>query len=114
MFLNELGCDQSPDQMARILRQLADDLERVPDKSYLLALEPEAALASWSYCARQMVCLTGTTVNHPEFDKTRIQTSEVFYLNRQVGLVRTFSRWYRLLDQSEAVQGQRVAGSPLF
>ncbi|WP_312862228.1 DUF6634 family protein [Rhizobium sp. P32RR-XVIII] len=44
-----------------------------------------------------MPCLIGRPIGHPKVPDGKMAcTSELFYLDRERGIARTMSRWYRL------------------
>ncbi|MGO7904198.1 DUF6634 family protein [Rhizobium leguminosarum] len=46
---------------------------------------------------RSVPCLVGRTTGHPGITDNRVAcTTELFYLDKEHGLARTMSRWYRL------------------
>jgi len=82
-----------------LLRRLADDLENVGGIESAI---PEVAINSWSLASRRVPCLLGRTLAHPKIqDGKTAASSELFYLDRDRGIARTLSRWYRLGSQVE-------------
>jgi hypothetical protein len=77
------------------LRRLADDLENIdrqPDR-----IAPEVTMHRWALGKRMVPCLLGCPIGHPSIaDGKSAYSSELFYLDRQRGIARTMSRWYRL------------------
>ncbi|WP_309140453.1 DUF6634 family protein [Ensifer sp. ENS10] len=77
------------------LRSLADDLEVIGDATVVPL--PTVRLDRWALAKRAVPCLIGTPTGHPRIDDGRpCFSSELYYLDPQAGLARTFSRWYRL------------------
>lgn len=86
------------DNPATALR-LFDDLRRVDDgtldTSSVLADAPTLStyklVLGWSHA------LSGVVHGHPRLqDGHEVVTSQLFYLDPQLGLARTMNRWYRL------------------
>ncbi|MHC2574967.1 hypothetical protein [Rhizobium leguminosarum] len=77
------------------LRRLADDLENIdrqPDR-----ISPEVTMHSWTHGKRMVPCLIGVPTGHPKIgDGKPAYSSELFYLDKERGIARTLSRWYRL------------------
>jgi hypothetical protein len=79
------------------LRMLANDIEKTRDQHYLRGVEPTAMLAQWKPGLHFVTHLTGRVHGHPLIaDGRQIATSQLFYLNEELGLARSLSRWYRL------------------
>lgn len=75
------------------LRALAFDLENLA----LRQPEPTTVLEQWAVAQRAVPCLIGRSSGHPFIGEGKpCFTSEVFYLNLEAGLARSFTRWYRL------------------
>jgi len=81
---------------AQTLRSLADDLLLIYDPAYLEALSPDVTLSNWSMIAREHLSLMGMGKGHPTIEPGLMRTSEVYFLDERRGLLRTYSRWYRL------------------
>ncbi len=89
---------------ATVLR-LFDDLRKLDDGTLdvasVLAHAPEISdyklVLGWSHA------LSGVVHGHPRLQGgNKIITSQLFYLDPQLGLARTMSRWYRLGDSRRA------------
>lgn len=81
--------------LAHHLRRLADDIEtlnvsRAPPGDVV-------AINSWSLGTRTVPCLIGRPIGHPSIEDGKPAcSSELFYLDLDTGIARSFSRWYRL------------------
>lgn len=76
-------------------RSLADDLEVIGDRTVVPL--PTVRLDQWALAKRTVPCLIGRPSGHPGIDDGKpCFSSELYYLDPQAGLARTFSRWYRL------------------
>ncbi|WFU89071.1 hypothetical protein QA644_08520 [Rhizobium sp. CC1099] len=80
-------------------RRLFDDLRQLDDGtldvSSVLAEAPTLSgyklVLGWSHA------LCGTVHGHPRLqDGNKVVTSQLFFLDEQLGLARTMNRWYRL------------------
>ena len=80
-------------------RRLFDDLRRIDDGTLdvpsILADAPTLSdyklVLGWSHA------LSGVVHGHPRLqDGHEVVTSQLFYLDPQLGLARTMNRWYRL------------------
>ncbi|OMP70328.1 hypothetical protein BV900_19420 [Agrobacterium tumefaciens] len=81
--------------LAEHLRRLADDIETLNVRRTNSG--DVVAINSWSLAVRAVPCLIGRPVDHPAIaDDNTARTSELFYFDPQLGLARSFSRWYRL------------------
>lgn len=82
------------------LRRLADDIERLtlfmPSDA---ELRDAPELERWTLATRSAPALLGCTRNHPLLGDRRVLTSEVFAIDGEGRWARTFSRFYRLVDQ---------------
>lgn len=94
-------------ELGRAFHVIADDLLGVCERGYLKSINPDATLSSWAYSKMDAVCLTGLVGNHPFIADGPIRTSELYYVDLEAGLARTFSRWYRLTTpaSSNAIGG---------
>jgi hypothetical protein len=84
---------------ARKLRQLADDLTSTMEQDYLQSLNPNVSLNSWRIATRAIPCMNGCVTNHPILNSGPIFTSQLYFIDPEMGLARTYSRWYRLLGK---------------
>lgn len=85
----------SPIDLVASLRLLADDLEAIGDRTF--ATLPAVRLDRWALARRPVPCLIGTPTGHPRIgDGKPCLSSELYFLDEQAGIARTFSRWYRL------------------
>ena len=86
--------------MAMKMRALASDLEATA-AGYSPAVETlqEAPILDWwSFATRPDLCLEGVRTGHPVLggDGEMTTTSGLYILDRDAGIARTLSRWYRL------------------
>jgi hypothetical protein len=83
------------------LRQLSNELGVFDE-----AGSPPADLVTindWALARRAVPCLIGRPSGHPSIeDHNPLFTSELFYLDEEQRLARSFSRWYRLGTQGSA------------
>jgi hypothetical protein len=86
-------------QLATHLKALAADVEfggPRPGERIVVSID------DWTPARRAVPCLVGRPTGHPILpDRDPIWTSELFFLDVNRGLARTFSRWYRLGEQVE-------------
>lgn len=80
--------------VVRLLKDLqraaAGDFENLP-------IADAPVLANYKPVLGNVFALTGTVTGHPRLrDGKEIVTSQLFYLNPEVGVARTMNRWYRL------------------
>ena len=86
----------SPVELAKHLCQLARDIEIGSPPTGEKIVE----IREWTPARRAVLCLAGRPVGHPLLpDSKPIFTSELFLLDPERRLARTWSRWYRLLDE---------------
>jgi hypothetical protein len=100
-------------ELAGTLRRLADDLARIEEDGFLASIAPDATLLNWRLAARDAVCLVGEVEGHPLLADGPIVTSEVYYVNLDVGVARTLSHWYLLngiSDMTRSPLSRRSAG----
>jgi len=95
-----LGQPEAMIAIAAKLRALAGDLEALaaghpPD---VAALDAAPVLDWWRFATRSAVCLVGERSGHPVLhgDGRMTVTSDVYLVDREAGVARTLSRWYRL------------------
>lgn len=81
-------------ELAERLRTLADDLDTYGSH----CVRPIATkIDSWAVARRTVPCLVGRPTGHPRLDDgSPIFTSELYFLDQERNVARTFSRWYRL------------------
>jgi hypothetical protein len=83
---------------------LAGDLEAMaigdlPDPAIL---DDAPILDHWSLAERSEPCLIGIQRGHPVLNgNSGITTSRLYFLDREAGIARTLSRWYRLGQQQD-------------
>lgn len=82
--------------MAAKLSRLADDLRRVQEPDFLESLEPPARVDNWFVSPYATLQLIGNVVGHPRLNDGPFQSSELWYINEELKLARTLSRWFRL------------------
>ena len=82
-------------ELVASLRRLADDLEATGDRKVVPL--PTVRMDRWALAKRAVPCLVGTPTGHPRIDDgRRCISSELYFIDEQAGIARTFSRWYRL------------------
>lgn len=86
--------------LANSLQQLATDIGKVAAGDFS-GIHPTAELHYWSLGLRTVPILLGSGAGHPLLGNKDIHTSQLFFIDSDVGLARTFSRWYRLGARSE-------------
>lgn len=88
-------------QLVHRLRELADELE-VPSISIN---GPITRIDQWTVASRAVPCLIGVPTSHPKItDGEPLYSSELFYLDPQKRIARSFSRWYSLGEQVDSGQ----------
>ena len=85
---------------ANSLDLLAVDLRKAATGDYSF-VKPTAELHFWSNSLRTVPILSGFGAGHPTLRNGEIHTSQLFFIDPDVGLARTFSRWYRLGPKAE-------------
>nr|WP_325265540.1 DUF6634 family protein [uncultured Rhizobium sp.] len=83
-------------QLVQRLRQLADELE----DSSSPTRRPVTRIDRWALANRTVPCLIGIPTAHPKIgDGEPLFSSELYYLDPEACIARSFSRWYRLGEQ---------------
>ena len=80
------------------LNQLAIDLRepQLPQSGVIPRID------CWSIAHRAVPCLIGIPASHPRIsDGSRMFSSELYYLDLDRSIARSFSRWYELGDQAD-------------
>jgi hypothetical protein len=85
----------SPDHMRRLLRELENLEAGMLDTNDVLTgaplLEDHRLVLGWCHAMK------GIVTGHPLLpDGNEVVTSQLIYMNPDIGLARTLSRWYRL------------------
>lgn len=83
-------------QLSERLIELARDVGilKLPDHG------PVTKIEKWSVARRVVPCLIGVPESHPEIGNGEpMFTSELFFLDTERSLARSFSRWYELGEQ---------------
>lgn len=79
-------------ELALRLRAIADDLDRG-----IQSLDGVTVIDRWCPARRTVPCLIGIATGHPTVkDGHPLFSSELFYLDADRGVARSFSRWYKL------------------
>ena len=81
--------------LASKLESIALDLRGLNRPTPILPTSP-IELSHWFLSATQVLTISGIAHGHPKLGTKPIATSQVFYINTDVGLVRTLNNWYRL------------------
>lgn len=81
-------------ETVRRLRSLADDLEGVCQG--VAPAVPGVTVDEWFWGQKALPCLVGKITGHPTLRGPYSATSQLFFLNQNAGLARTYTRWYRL------------------
>ncbi len=78
--------------------RLLKDLQRAETGDFAsLPIAEAPVLANYKPVLGNVFALSGTVTGHPRVrDGKEIVTSQLFYLNPEVGVARTMNRWYRL------------------
>jgi hypothetical protein len=85
-------------QLVQRLRQLADELEVFS----ISVSAPITRIDHWSVARRGVPCLIGLPTSHPTIpDGEPLYSSELYYLDPNERIARSFSRWYELGEQVE-------------
>jgi hypothetical protein len=99
-----------PDQLIPRLRSLCDDLTAL-DKggSITLSTDP-VGIEDWALMRRAVPCLAGVMQGHPHITEGNFGfTTEIFYLDQDLGMARSMSRWYRLGSAMREEPGKALA-----
>lgn len=80
-------------ELALRLHGIGDDITAGPPDNDTVPV----IIENWALARRTVPCLVGVPVGHPTLaDGKPIFSSELFYLDEQAAVARSFSRWYRL------------------
>ncbi|KAB1126136.1 hypothetical protein F4V90_03200 [Neorhizobium galegae] len=86
-------------QLVNRLRLLACELE----ETSIPANHPLTRIDQWTIAQRAVPCLIGVPTSHPTIsDGEPLFSSELYFLDPERCIARTFSRWYELGEQAEA------------
>ncbi|WP_349434310.1 hypothetical protein [Pararhizobium sp. A13] len=95
MFVEWLG--EEPTSLIVRLKSLTADLERLAANKRISFSREPILIDDWILSRRAVPCLLGRMTGHPTIaDNNPGVTSEVYFLDENLGLARTLSRWYRL------------------
>ncbi|MBB4955660.1 hypothetical protein H4S14_003699 [Agrobacterium vitis] len=65
--------------------------------THTLSLHTAPILEAHQMYSRRTACLSGYVFGHPSLgDSREITTSQLIYMDTEVGIARTLNRWYRL------------------
>ncbi|WP_336509967.1 DUF6634 family protein [Agrobacterium tumefaciens] len=78
--------------------RLLEDIRRVNDGAFDIgSISGAPLLEGFSVVRGTAYALTGVVTGHPRLtDGKEIVTSQLFYVNEELGICRTMNRWYRL------------------
>ena len=82
--------------LARKLRALSEDLSRLHKPGFLQLQQPETTVSEWYMASHSGLHLRGNVVGHPNVSDGPFESSELWYINEELRLARTLSRWFRL------------------
>ena len=83
------------EDLASKLESIALDMRGLNRPTPILPTSP-IELSHWFLSAMPVLTISGIAHAHPKLGTKPIATSQVFYINTDVGLVRTLNNWYRL------------------
>jgi len=85
--------------------RLLDDIRRVNTGTFdMRAVADAPTLEGCRVTIGTAYALTGLVFGHPRLtDGKEIVTSQLFYLNSEIGIARTMNRWYRLYSSAGQV-----------
>jgi hypothetical protein len=86
--------------LAKTFEQLAIDMRKAAAGDFS-SINPTAELHYWFLGLRSVPILLSSSAGHPLLGNKDIHTSQLFFIDPDVGLARTFSRWYRLGARGE-------------
>lgn len=95
MAITFTGGRPTADQI-RLLRKLADDLERMTVFKPREELEAAMRINPWRLEMVPKPALRGVVHQHPLFKSKEVLTSELFAIDRNAGWARTLCRFYLL------------------
>ncbi|WP_119256042.1 DUF6634 family protein [Shinella zoogloeoides] len=84
-------------------QRLSADLRSVEAGiTHILSLHTAPILEAHQMYSRRTACLSGYVFGHPSLgDSREIMTSQLMYMDTEVGIARTINRWYRLAAEPE-------------
>ncbi|CDZ39067.1 Hypothetical protein NGAL_HAMBI1146_31980 [Neorhizobium galegae bv. officinalis] len=95
---SEIWFGMSLSDLVSHLRLLANDLEQGSPS----VCQNVVAVEQWALARRAVPCLIGFSQGHPKVaNGAPLFSSELFFLDADRGLARTFSRWYSLGERVE-------------
>lgn len=79
-------------------RRLSDDLRSVESEMMeTMSFDTAPILQAHQMYSRRTACLAGYVFGHPSLsDGREVMTSQLMYMDTEVGIARTVNRWYRL------------------
>lgn len=79
-------------------QRLSADLRSVEAGiTHTLSLHTAPVLEAHQMYSRRTACLSGYVFGHPSLgDAREIMTSQLMYIDTEIGIARTLNRWYRL------------------
>ncbi len=91
---------QSPSELVRSLRMLADDLEQLAQGRAPSPPGGIVKIRDFIVSQRTVPCLVGRMSGHPHIrEGSAGMSTELYYVNKQSGIVRSFNRFYRLVGE---------------
>ena len=84
------------DKDALRLEGLAADLRAIDAGEFQLEPGAGVELESWRLVHRPVLSMIGVAIDHPRLGTKPIETSEVYFIDLDLGIARTLSTWYRL------------------
>jgi len=89
---------QNPHELVSALRTLADDLEHLANGQKPQVIANAVKIHEYTISQRTVPCLVGRMTGHPTVrDGSPGISTELYYFNEKQKLVRTFSRFYKLV-----------------
>ena len=96
--MSDAWLGQNPRELVRSLRKLADDLEQLAEGRSPATNAGVVKIRDFTMSRRTVPCLVGRMTGHPSIpDGLPGMSTELYYVNEKRKLVRTFSRFYKLI-----------------
>jgi hypothetical protein len=82
--------------LAEKLKRLSEDFARLHEPGFVAGIHPETIVSDWYVAPVAALHLRGNVVGHPVLSDGPFESSELWYINEELKLARTLSRWFRL------------------
>lgn len=86
-------------ELAAKLESLAKDLVLIASQEPLDFIDRTPVVSGWQLAPHAALHLRGHVLGHPSLSDGPFESSQLYYINPELRIARTLSRWFRLGEE---------------